>query len=55
MNKQNLFTLTLIISGLALHPVMSEATLAQITQAQNINQTVTSGISMLLYNNTAPF
>ena len=50
MNKQNLLTLTLIISGLALNPVMAEATLAQVTQTQNINQTVTSGISTLLYN-----
>ena len=50
MNKQNLLTLTLIISGLALNPVMAEATLAQFTQTQNINQTVTSGISTLLYN-----
>jgi predicted RNA binding protein with dsRBD fold (UPF0201 family) len=50
MNKQNFLTLTLIISGLALNPVMAEATLTQVTQTQNINQTVTSGISTLLYN-----
>ena len=51
MNKQNLLTLTLIISGLALNPAMAEVRAATPKQTQNHNSTsVTSGISSVLYN-----
>ena len=49
MNKQNFLTLTLIISGLALTPVLADAELNRVTHSQNINHTVTSGISMVLH------
>ena len=50
MNKQNFITLTLIISGLALNPVMADAVLATVSHSQNINHSVSSSISSLLYN-----
>jgi len=50
MNKQNFITLTLIISGLALNPVMADAVLATVSHNQNINHSVSSSISSLLYN-----
>jgi hypothetical protein len=50
MKKQNLLTLTLIISGLSLSPVMAEAVLTTVSHSQNINHSVSSSISSLLYN-----
>ena len=50
MSKQNFITLTLIISGLALHPVMADAEFNRISQSQNINHSVTASISSILYN-----
>ena len=57
MHKQNFLTLTLIISGLALSPVVAENSEHRaeiesvLTQAQNQNpSSVTSGISAVLYN-----
>ncbi|GIU00035.1 hypothetical protein TSL6_05410 [Sulfurovum sp. TSL6] len=50
MHKQNFITLTLIISGLALNPVMANAVLTTVSQSQNINDSVSSGISSLLYS-----
>jgi len=57
MNKQNFITFTLIISGLALSPVVAEniehrADMESApTQTQNQNpSSVTSGISAVLYN-----
>jgi len=50
MNKQNLLTLTLIISGLALNPVMTEAVLNTVPQSQSINHSVSASISTVLYN-----
>ena len=50
MNKQNFITLTLIISGLALNPVMANAVLATVSHSQNINHSVSSSISSLLYS-----
>ena len=38
MNKQNLLTLTLIISGLALNPVMADAVANTIASTQTIKQ-----------------
>ena len=50
MNKQNFITLTLIISGLALNPVMADAVLTTVSHSQNINHSVSSSISSLLYS-----
>ena len=50
MKNQNLLTLTLIISGLALNPVLADAELNRVSHSQNINHSVTSSISTLLYN-----
>ena len=50
MNKQNFITLTLIISGLALNPVMADAVLVTVSNSQNINHSVSSSISSLLYS-----
>ena len=50
MNKQNLLTLTLIISGLALNPVMADAVTNTIASTQTINHSITSSISTVLYN-----
>ena len=50
MNKQNFISLTLIISGLALNPVMANAVLTTVSYSQNINDSVSSGISTLLYS-----
>ncbi len=50
MNKQNFISLTLIISGLALNPVMANAVLTTVSYSQNINNSVSSSISTLLYS-----
>ena len=50
MNKQNFITLTLIISGLALSPVIADSEFNRITHSQNINHSVTASISSILYN-----
>lgn len=50
MNKQNFISLTLIISGLALNPVMANAVLTTVAYSQNINDSVSSSISTLLYS-----
>ncbi len=50
MKKQNFITLTLIISGLALNPVMADAVLSTVAHSQTINHSVSSSISSILYN-----
>jgi hypothetical protein len=50
MNKQNLLILTLIISGLALSPVMADAVRNTTTSTQTINHSIASSISSILYN-----
>ena len=50
MNKQNFLTLTLIISGLALNPVMADAVVNTVSSTQTINHSISSGISSVLYN-----
>ena len=50
MKNQNFLTLTLIISGLALNPVMADAVANTVSHSQNINHSVTSSISTLLHN-----
>ena len=50
MNKQNFITLTLIISNLAFNPVMADTIfITTVSQSQKINNSVTSGISSVLY------
>ena len=49
MNKQNLLTLTLIISGLALKPVMAEVVVNTVASTQTINHSISSSISSILY------
>ena len=46
----NYRALTLIISGLALNPVMADAIANTASHSQNINHSVTSSISTLLHN-----
>lgn len=50
MKKQNLLTLTLVISGLALSQVMADAVRTTASHSQNINHSVSSSISLLLHN-----
>jgi hypothetical protein len=50
MNKQNLLTLTLIISGLALNPVMADAVANTVASTQTINHSVSTSIYTVLYN-----
>ena len=50
MNKQNFITITLIISGLSLNPVMADTVLTTVVQSQNISEPVSTGIASLLYN-----
>jgi len=50
MKKQNFISLTLIISGLALNPVMANAVFTTVSYSQNINDSVSSGIASLLYS-----
>ena len=50
MHKQNLLTITLIVTGLALNPVMAESELRTVTKSINVNHTVISSISSILHN-----
>jgi hypothetical protein len=50
MNKQNFLTLTLIISGLALNPVMADLVVDRAVSTQNINHSISSNIASILYN-----
>lgn len=50
MAKQNFLTLTLIISGLALQPVLAESEYNRVSQSQTINQSVAGSISSILHN-----
>ncbi len=50
MNKQNFITLTLIISGLVLNPVMAETVHHTVSQNQHINQSVVSKVTTILHN-----
>lgn len=50
MNTQNLLTLTLIISGLSLNPVMAQSQVEHRTQNQNTQHSLRGGISTHLHN-----
>ena len=49
MNKQNFITLTLVISGLVLNPVIAETVPHTVSQTQQFNQSVVSKISTILH------
>lgn len=49
MNKQNIITITLIITGLALNPLMAEEIQYTSSQNKTLNQTVTSSIAKILH------
>ncbi len=49
MNKQNIITITLIITGLALNPVMAKEVHYTVSQNKTINQTVTSSVAAILH------
>ncbi len=50
MHKQNFLTLTLIISGLALHPVLADSEFNRVSHSQSINQSVAGSIASILHN-----
>ena len=50
MHKQNFLTLTLIISGLAITPVLADSEFNRVSHSQTMNQSVASGISSILHN-----
>ena len=49
MSKQNIITITLVITGLALNPLMAEEIQYTVSQNKTINQSVTSSISKVLH------
>ena len=49
MNKQNIITITLIITGLALNPLMAEEVQYTFSKQKTINQSVTSSIVKILH------
>ncbi len=50
MHKQNLLTITLIVTGLALNPVMAESELHTVSKNIKIKHSVKTNISNLLHN-----
>ena len=50
MNRKNLLTITLIISGLALNPVWGESVIEYISYTQNTQHSVRTSISNILFN-----
>lgn len=49
MNKQNIITITLIITGLALNPLIAEEVQYTTSHNKNINQSITSSIAKILH------
>ncbi len=50
MKKHNFISITLIISGLALNPLIANTTVNRVTQTQTTNQTIAASIASILYN-----
>ena len=50
MKKHNFISITLIISGLALNPLIANTTVNRVSQTQTTNQTITASIASILYN-----
>lgn len=49
MKKQNILTITLIITGLALNPLMAEEIHNTVSQNKTINQSITSSVASILH------
>jgi len=50
MKKHNFITLTLVISGLALNPLIANTAVNHVSQTQTTNHTISSSIASILYN-----
>ncbi|WP_373028409.1 hypothetical protein [Sulfurovum sp.] len=50
MKKHNFISITLIISGLALNPLIANTVVNRVTYIQTTNQTIKSSIASILYN-----
>lgn len=50
MKKHNFIRITLIISGLALNPLIANTVVNRVTHIQTTNQTIKSSIASILYN-----
>ena len=49
MNKQNIITITLVMTGLALNPIMAEEQHYKVLQNKIVKKTVTSSIAKILH------
>ena len=49
MNKQNIITITLVMTGLALNPIMAEEQHYNVLQNKIVKKTVTSSIAKILH------
>ena len=50
MKKHNFISITLIISGLALNPLIADTAVNRISRTQTTNHTISASIASLLYN-----
>jgi hypothetical protein len=50
MKKHNFISITLIISGLALNPLIANTTVNRVSQTQTTNHTISASIASILYN-----
>ncbi|MFC2057915.1 hypothetical protein ACFLR6_03150 [Campylobacterota bacterium] len=50
MKKHNFISITLIISGLVLNPLIANTAVNRLTHIQTTNQTIKSSIASILYN-----
>lgn len=49
MKKHNFITITLVISGLALNPLIANTAVNRVSQTQTTNHTISSSIASILY------
>lgn len=49
MNKHHFISITLIISGLALNPLIANTTVNRVSQTQTTNHTISASIASILY------
>lgn len=50
MKKHNFITITLVISGLALNPLIANTAVNRVSQTQTTNHTISASIASILYN-----
>lgn len=50
MKKHNFITITLVISGLALNPLIANTVVNRVSQTQTTNHTISASIASILYN-----